>query len=199
MDDIAIGDLDRNNVCQLPISSAANDANEEGVPLSLSRPIDAKNELDALSQLAEIVSKELFRLPFKPENSGGIVSFEDSNELFELTSIQLSLDGDSFLLRAFSEKGALQKRLSPKDLRSRNPKNGALVDSSKDEGEIKVKKMKLEMVEIHRASAMKGSAGDVPVKVEKKGKVGYEVTWSDGAKFIYSRRAIAMAGQGRIH
>jgi hypothetical protein len=36
----------------------------------------------------------------------------------------------------------------------------------------------------------------VPKSVEKKAKVGYEVTWGDGAKYIYSRHAIALAAGG---
>lgn len=191
--------VQRTNVCRLPISSAANDANEKGIPLSLSRPTMAATELDALAHLARAVSKELFRLPFKPENSTGSVSFEGSDERFELTSIQLSLDGDEFSLRVFSEKGALQKRFNPKELRNRDPKSGMLLVGTNEDEEAKSTKAKRSIVEIHHTGARKDNARDFPDKVEKKGKVGYEVTWSDGAKYIYSKRAIAMAAHGTIH
>jgi hypothetical protein len=198
MDDVPIGNMNRENVCQLPISSAANDANDEGVPLSLSRPMVASRELDAFSRLAQIVSKELLTLPFRPENSSGTVSFEDNPEIFELGSIQLSLDGDAFLLRAFSEHGAIQKRFSPKELRSRDPKTGATLDESGQEDDAPPAKSKVGMVEIHRSGAMKDDSKNLPGNIEKKAKVGYEVTWSDGAKYIYSRRAITLAAGGKV-
>jgi hypothetical protein len=198
MDDVPIGSMNRENICQLPISSSANDANEEGVPLSLSRPAAASSELDAMSRLARIVSKELLTLPFRPENSSGTLSFEDNPETFELASIQLSLDGDAFLLRAFSENGAIQKRVSPKELRGRDPKTGTSLDEAGQEDDKPPVKSKVGMVEIHRSGAMKDSSKDIPEKVEKKAKVGYEVTWSDGAKYIYSRRAITMAAGGKV-
>lgn len=177
----------------MPISAAANDANEEGVPLSLSRPSCATKELDALSQLARIVSKELFRLPYRPENSNGVVAFDGNQKLFELASIQLNLDGEAFLLRAFSENGALQKRFPPKALRARDPKTGAVVETEQAPEEP-LPSSRAGMVEIHRAGKIKSTGGkDLPERVEKKGKVGYEVVWGDGAKYIYSRRAIAMA------
>jgi hypothetical protein len=56
-------DMNKDNVCQLPISSLANDANDSGMPLSLVRPDEAVNELLALQQLARMVSRELFLLP----------------------------------------------------------------------------------------------------------------------------------------
>ena len=198
MDDIGKGDLHRNNVCRLPISSAANDANEEGIPLSLSRPPSASTELEALRNLAHIVSRELLRLPYKPESSIGTVSFEESTESFELSSIHLSLDGDRLVVRAFSENGAVQKRFHPKELRSRDPKNGLLLDLASNEFENEPSTKKMGKIEIHRTSSAKADGKDVVKNLEKKGKVGYEVTWGDGSKFIYSRRAIAFAAGGRL-
>lgn len=198
MEDVEIGNMNRENVCQLPISSAANDANDVGIPLSLSRPEAARSELEALSRLARIVSKELLTLPFRPENSSGSVSFEDNSETFELSSIQLSLDGDAFLIRAFSENGAVQKRFPPKDLRRRDPKTGSILEELREEEDKPPVKSKLGMVEIHRAGAMKDTSKDVPESVAKKSKVGYEVTWSDGAKYIYSKRAIVLAAGGKV-
>ena len=201
MDEIGRGDFDQKNVCRLPISSEANNATEEGMPLSLSRPPSAKNELEALQNLAHIVSRELFRLPYKPENTIGTVSFEDNMEQFELNSIHLSLDGDRLVVRAFSENGAVQKRFLPKELRRLDPKNGSILDPTTGsigyDSEPSIKKMG--RIEIHRTSASKIDDKDMVKNLEKKGKVGYEVTWGDGSKFIYSRRAIALAAGGRLN
>jgi alpha-mannosidase len=122
------------------------------------------------------------------------VTFEDGEEKFLLSTIQLSKDKDNLVVRFFSDGGALQKRLDSKDLRSRDPKTGNLLDryddSTKQENE--------DMVTVYRAgsSQHKNTEGISPDRVEKKAKVGYEVTWSDGAKFIYSRTAIAKASGG---
>lgn len=198
MEDLGRGDLDHNNVCRLPISSSANIANEEGIPLSLSRPPSASTELEALRHLAHVVSRELFRLPYKPESSIGTVSFEESMESFELSSIHLSLDGDRLIVRAFSENGALQKRFLPKELRRRDPKSGLLLDPTNNGFDNESSTKMIGKVEIHRTGASKADIKDVINNLEKKGKVGYEVTWGDGSKFIYSRRAIAFAAGGRL-
>ena len=149
--------------------------------------------------LSEIVSKELFVLPFKPENSVGTVRFDDNAEDFELSSIQLSLEKGSFQLRAFSEAGAIQKRFPAKELRYCDPKTGAPLPREDDSKQTAPPPDKTEMVEVFRAGSTKnGDDKDIPDNLEKKGKVGFEVTWKDGAKYIYSRRAIALAAGGKI-
>jgi hypothetical protein len=188
-------DINTENVCQLPISSAANEATEQGVPLTLSRPSNAIAELEAISQLARIVSRELLKLPYRLETRGA-VSFDDASEIFELSSMQLSLDGENFLLRAFTERGAVQRRIAAKDLRSRDPKTGLTLQGDEELSPAKAKGAG--MVELHRSRALQG-AHKSPNRLEKKGRFGFEVTWDDGSKSIYSRRAIAMSAGGRVH
>lgn len=194
----AMDEIRPDNICQLPISSYANDATEDGLPLTLARPAQAETELAAMSQLARIVSSELLKLPFRPESSVGVAVFDDATEKFELSSIQLSLENGTFLLRAFSEEGAIQRRISPHDLRSRDPKTGVVIDDDEDNKVDSASEKGRGMVEIHRAGATKGGQRNSPERLEKKGKVGFEVTWGDGAKYIYSRRAVTMAGGGKV-
>jgi NUBPL iron-transfer P-loop NTPase len=192
-----VGDINTENICQLPLSLAANDAAERGVPWTLSRPSNAVAELEAMTQLARIVSRELLRLPFRPESSTGVVTFDDAPEMFELSSMQLCLEGGDFLLRAFTEQGAVQRRIAPEDLRARDPRTGETLHGTGEASPALADTKVSRKVKIHRNDAFEGGR-ESPDRVEKKGKVGFEVTWGDGAKYIYSRRAIAMAAGGRV-
>lgn len=147
----------------------------------------------AFDQLARTVSKELFRLPYRPDEIQGFVTFEGNAEKFSLSVIRLSKDGDSLIVRAFSDSGALQKRIAPDELRSLDPKTGQKLETTDDQAK---EKKAGGMVEFHRAGSCKSHSKILPDRIEKKAKVGYEVTWSDGTKFIYSRRAIALAASG---
>lgn len=187
--------IDPNDVCQLPISQIANDANDAGLPLCIARPKEASTELRAFEKLAKIVSRELLQLPYRVKGNDSYVTFEDGAENFDLSSIQLSKDKDALLVRAFSEGGALQKRLNPENLRNRDPRTGdVLAGVDKESGEKAD-----DMVTAYKASDSGNLSSNIsPDRVEKKAKVGYEVTWSDGAKFIYSHRAIAKAAGGML-
>lgn len=187
-------EIDPEDVCQLPISQMANDANDDGVPLSISRPEGAANELEAFGKLSKVVARELFRMPYRAGDTEVMVTFEDGSEKFELTSIQLSLDKGELMVRAFSEGGALMKAVDSDDLRKRDPKTGSFLvaedASPKDE-----------MITVYKAGSDDSPSELVtvtPNQVERKAKVGYEVTWSDGSKFIYSHKAIAKAAGGSI-
>lgn len=193
-----MSEISPENICQLPLSSTTNDATDEGTPLTLSRPEDAVAELEAMSKLARIVSRELLKQPFLSESSGGKVSFDEGHEMFDLSSIQLSLDGGDFLLRAFAEQGAVQRRIAANDLRARDPKTGETIRRGQDLHDSPSDTKIRGMVEIHRSQSMKGTNAS-PDRLEKKGKVGFEVVWGDGSKFIYSRRALAIAAGGRLH
>lgn len=184
------------NVCQFPISSAANDANETGTPLCLSRPEEASQELESFERLAKVISTELLMLPYKSRDSGSTVVFENNDEQFDLLSVQLSRDGEDFLVRAFSEEGALQQRFQPSELRKRDPKTGALLNpDGETEATTQAKPM---VVKVHHSGPHSDDNQNVVQNVQKKARVGYEVTWGDRAKFIYSRRAIALAAGGEI-
>ncbi|CAJ1931922.1 unnamed protein product [Cylindrotheca closterium] len=195
-------EIDPKDVCQLPISQMANDANDDGVPLSISRPEGAINELEAFGKLSQVVARELFRMPYKAGDTEVMVTFEDGPEKFELTSIQLSLDKGKLMVRAFSEGGALMKAVDPDNLRKRDPKTGSfLVEPEEDDatgGASSPKKD--EMISVYKAGSDDSPVPKpvTPDKVERKAKVGYEVTWSDGSKFIYSHKAIVKALGGTI-
>ncbi len=176
--------LSSENVCQLPISGTANAAIDNGVPICLSRPDEAKAELDSFQKLATIVSRELFQLPHRKPSSEGMVLLED--QYFDISTIQLSADGDSLMIRFFSENGALQKKIRPENLRYRDPMSG-------DNDSV--------VVSTHKSNA--SSVDDqamkiMPDRIEEKGRVGFEVTWSDGSRYIYRRSVIALAAGGDL-
>lgn len=190
-------EIDPKDVCQLPISELANDANDDGVPLSISRPEGAANELQAFEKLSKVVSRELFRMPYRAGDTEVVVTFEDGSEKFKLKSIQLSLDKGKLMVRAFSEGGAVMKAVDPDNLRKRDPKSGSfLVESYEDANSSGPKD---DMITAYKAGSDSSPTELVtPDRVERKAKVGYEVTWSDGSKFIYSHKAIAKAANGTI-
>ena len=186
--------LSADDVCQLPISPLANDANDCGVPLSLSRPKAAESELSALRRLARVVSKELFLLPYHFADAQDYVTFEGNTEKFDISTIQLSEDNGSLLVRAFSDNGALQKRIAPEELKNRNPQTGQALEPLHEKEGLRGEDG---MVTLHRSGSCSHSTTLIE-GVTKKAKVGYEVTWSDGKKFIYSRRAVAVAAGGMV-
>jgi hypothetical protein len=192
-------DINLDNVCQLPISTLANDANDDGIPLCISRPEKGTNELAAFEQLANIVSKELYMLPHRRAENQQQVVFKDSRETFDVISLQLSLDQDEerpFVVRIFSENGAMQIRVAPAELRSRDPKTGDKLDSEDTPAESTSNDQNGDgMVSIHKTSSKKIS---IPKGIEKKGKYGYSVTWGDNAKIIYSMLAVAKAAGGNM-
>ena len=190
-------EIDPKDVCQLPISQLANDANDDGIPLSISRPEGAKDELQAFEKLAKVVARELFRMPYRAGDTEVMVAFEDAAEKFELTSIQLSLDRGKLVVRAFSEGGAIMKTVDPENLRKRDPKTGNfLVEPEENGGDSRPAN---DIVTVYKAGSDDNTSPPVtPDRVERKAKVGYEVTWSDGSKFIYSHKAITKAAGGTI-
>ena len=190
-------EINAENVCQLPLSLATNSASEQGVPFALSRPANATVELEAISHLARIVSRELLKLPFQYEGTGDVVSFDDAPERFALANIELSLEGGNFWLRAFTEWGAVKRRISPKDLRPRDPKSGEILENERKHDQSPPDAKRSGMILVHGGRVLE-STQQSPERLEKKGKVGFEVLWGDGTKIIYSRRAIAMAAGGRV-
>ena len=188
------------NICQLPISGIANTAIDTGVPICISRPEEAKDELDAFTKLAKIVSRELFQLPYRQASSTGMVLIED--QYFDLSTIHLSADGDSLKVQFFSENGALQKRIPPENLRNLDPMSGQVIDESSSvaDNEGRINKSETVIVSTHKSNsdASDGQAKVTPERIEEKGRVGIEVTWSDGSRFIYRRSVIAIASGGDI-
>uniref|UniRef100_A0A7R9ZQY8 Uncharacterized protein n=1 Tax=Craspedostauros australis TaxID=1486917 RepID=A0A7R9ZQY8_9STRA len=203
-------DINRTNICQLPISEITNDATDAGVPLCLSRPDVAQRELDAFGELAKIVARELFQLPHKKTESQQFVKFEGTDDTFDIVSLQLSLDKDGDIsLRAFSEKGAVQKKVDPFELRSRDPKTGAKEDATTEKstdasstasqgGQKDGGAAGAPVISLYSASEASEKKKTIPVSVEKKGGYGYAVEWADGATYIYSLVAIAVGSGGSL-
>jgi Mrp family chromosome partitioning ATPase len=168
------------SVYQLPISTITNDANDSGIPLALSRPTEAKEELDVMEKLASSVIRDLFLTQHLRTDSAEMtthphkITFPNSNvgDEFDLASTQLTIDGVSFVARFFSEQGALQVLIPPETLRARHPKTGDIVENEKSEMVQNVPKL-------------------FPAKLDPKGRYGYSVQWADGATIIYSLLSIA--------
>jgi Mrp family chromosome partitioning ATPase len=193
--------LSPQNVCQLPISGTANAAIDTRVPICISRPAEAKQELETFEKLAKIVSRELFQLPYREPSSEGMVILED--EHFDLSTIHLSDDGGSLLIRFFSENGALQKRVPYENLRSLDPMSGDVIDETSSAAENEkgqIDEEKKIIVSIHKSNSSASNHPDTakitPERIEEKGRVGFQVTWSDGSRFIYRRSVIALAAGG---
>ena len=184
------------NLCRLPISTLANEANDFGSPLCLTRPVEGELELNAFESLAKMVSKELFLLAYgqSPEKQLTYVSFEGKRgERFDLAKTELATVANekliSFVVRMFSDASALQVRVDPSELRRRDPKTGDTIGpAGEDQG---ARKSTGGMVTFHPASVESIPDALSPQSVEKKGKYGYAVRWKDGATIIYSNLAIA--------
>lgn len=192
-------------VVRLPISIAANDANETGVPLTLQRPSNATVELDAYRELANAVSKELLLLQYgSPEGKDNkqLVVFDlDPDHEFDVSTVTLSLDkskagSEKLLVRLLSDSTAIQLTLLPSHLRSRNPKTGDLLsespflnlDGSGDE----------DTQDAVVTKTRKRSPSIIPTKVERRGRYGFAVEWGDGATVIYSMLSLARAAGGIV-
>lgn len=194
--------LSSKNLCQLPISETANAAIDSGVPICISRPEEGKRELDAFTKLAKIVSRELFQLSHREPSSEGMVLLED--EHFDLSTIHLSEDKGALLIRFFSENGALQKRIPPENLFKLDPMSGDVIDdaslAAEDDGGEVNKNDNSVIVSTYKSNSGTGNppAKIMPERIEEKGRIGFEVTWSDGSRFIYRRSVIAIAAGGLL-
>uniref|UniRef100_A0A6V0B2R3 Gamma-butyrobetaine hydroxylase-like N-terminal domain-containing protein n=1 Tax=Pseudo-nitzschia australis TaxID=44445 RepID=A0A6V0B2R3_9STRA len=198
------------NICQLPISETANMANDTGIPICLSRPEEAKLELEGFEKLAKIVSREMFQLPHRALSSEGTVVLE--GEHFDLSTINVSEDSGSIMVRFFSENGALQKRVPSQNLLRLDPMTGDAIDKTSsssppvDENERDHSKIYDDedvVVSVHKASSSSACnnhavAEVLPERIQEKGRIGFEVTWSDGSRFIYRRSVIAIAAGGTL-
>jgi len=184
----------------LPISPHANDANDSGVPLCLSRPPEATAELEAFGDLASAVAGKLLQLQYgklshaavKSEGEDGAsVMFDNDTETFDITSLQLSTDneGRHFVLRAFSDQGAKEHTITGDVLRWTDPETGEKTEA--DDVSLALGPGD-GMVRHHRAPRL------FPARVERKGNYGYSVEWADGASIIYSLSSIAVAAGGNV-
>jgi hypothetical protein len=193
---------------QLPISTQANDANDAGVPLCFSRSEAAAEELSAFERLADVVCTELLRLQYAPLDGESKVSFGSSSaELFDVATLQLSKDKGSdalLVVRLYADVGAIQRKVSPAQLRSRDPQSGEIIADSpfiKQANAKEASGRSDSMISHHRgggSSSKKTSPSLSVTRVERKGRYGYAVQYADGATIIYSSKCLALAAGGAI-
>jgi NUBPL iron-transfer P-loop NTPase len=190
---------------QLPISIAANDANERGVPLTISRPDAAVAELTAYRDLARLVSRELLLLQYGSPNERRLLVVFDSDpeQYFDVASVTLSLDkskgAEKLFVRLVSDSTAVQRVVSPALLRSRNPKTG---DTMADSPFLEVDNDEASASggdkPVMVSRTRKRSPSIIPTKVERRGRYGFAVEWGDGATIIYSVQSLARAAGGTV-
>lgn len=199
-------------VVQLPISIVTNDANDSGIPLTISRPKEAINELSAYKLLTNIVSEELLRLQYgspSSDEAAELVTFDSTNNeeshFFDVANLSLQLDktkgNEKLIVRIFSDTNAVQLTIpSPSELRARDPKTG---DQMTDSPYL-VKSATLDNNNSNNSSipvvvkVAKRSPSVIPIKVERRGRYGFAVEWADGATIIYSMRCLAKAAGGEL-
>ena len=189
--------FDVNDLCRLPLSEKTSMANEQGIPLCLDRKSDSQTEIAQFSQLGDIVSKAMFSLPFLSTSLEKGTVLLDNNE-YDLSTLKLSQTDGLLMVRLFSDDGATQVRIAPYHLRNVDPKTGVMLEDQPPQKTERIVENK-GMVSLHKFSASMQDLQNVNVtRVEEKGKVGFEVTFDDGARFIYSRKAIASCLEGTI-
>jgi hypothetical protein len=186
----------------MPISTEANDANDSGRPLSLARPDRATEELSAFESLASALCTELLKLQCSHPEGAWSVSFGSAPEAFDLASLQLSKEkGSEFLVvRLYGVSGALQLRLTPAQLRSRDPQSGDAIGDSPflDEALAEAPPSRdTTVVALHKVSSKKTPSLSV-ARVDRKGRYGYSVHFADGAVIIYSMKSLARAAGGDL-
>lgn len=124
-----------------------------------------------------------------------------SPEAFDLASLQLSKEQGSDLLvvRLYGESGALQLKVAPSHLRSRDPQSGdAIADSPfLEEALAESPPSRGTVVSLHRATSKKTPSLSV-TRVDRKGRYGYSVQYADGATIIYSMKSLARAAGGEL-
>lgn len=140
------------------------------------------------------MSEELLKFQYgQGDEVVGKVQFRSEPGSFDLSSTTMELGRDEiFLVRFYSDSGAIQKQISPAELRSRDPKNGNKLrhispEPTKSDGIVKINKSK-----------GKTSPSFKPKGVQKQGRYGFRVLWDDGATIIYSMAAIATASGGTV-
>jgi hypothetical protein len=198
--------LQPSDIVQLPLATRTNIANDEGEPLTLIRPTDATESLIAFKKLASNVSSEMLKLQFGSTNDDKTVIFFPNNPgRYALKSLHATFEkaksDDILIVRFMSDTGAIQKLVSAKSLRARDPKTGNLIEDSpfaeKPGAEVAQAVLDGPMVSTH-TTKNKRSPSVIPMKVERKGRYGYSVEYADGGTIIYSMLCIAKTAGGVV-
>jgi Mrp family chromosome partitioning ATPase len=198
--------LQPSDIVQLPLATRTNTANDEGEPLTLIRPTDATESLIAFKKLASNVSSEMLKLQFGSTNDDKTVIFFPNNPgRYALKSLHATFEkaksDNTLIVRFMSDTGAIQKLVSAKSLRARDPKTGNLIEDSpfaeKPGAEVAQAVLDGPMVSTH-TTKNKRSPSVIPMKVERKGRYGYSVEYADGGTIIYSMLCIAKTAGGVV-
>uniref|UniRef100_A0A7S2R3J3 Gamma-butyrobetaine hydroxylase-like N-terminal domain-containing protein n=1 Tax=Eucampia antarctica TaxID=49252 RepID=A0A7S2R3J3_9STRA len=197
--------LKSSNIFQLPISEFTNTSNDEGSPLCCSRPADAASEIFVFSKLAKTVATELILLrngKGDMEKQATVVTLVDESHKnrYDVASLQLVLnkEGKTFTVRLFSESGATQLSINGEDLRLRHPKTGEMLENEDISTDIENATCSSSSNQIIVQQHQHKQPKFIPMKVDKKGRYGYEIEFSDGATIIYSMLSIAIAAGGKV-
>jgi Mrp family chromosome partitioning ATPase len=198
--------LQPSDIVQLPLATRTNIANDEGEPLTLIRPTDATESLIAFKKLASNVSSEMLKLQFGSTNDDKtVILFPNNPGRYALKSLHATFEkaksDDILIVRFMSDTGAIQKLVSAKSLRARDPKTGNLIEDSpfaeKPGAEVAQAVLDGPMVSTH-TTKNKRSPSVIPMKVERKGRYGYSVEYADGGTIIYSMLCIAKTAGGVV-
>ena len=175
----------------------------------MDRPKDCTEELQAFHELAQTVSRELLKLQYNRSDAVDVVTF-DSPDPFDTSTLLLSMDKGhdetTLLVRLFADSGAVQRRVSPAQLRSRDPQSGDLLPDSPflaQAAEATTSRrddaVTTATVHVHRTSSSPKKLPSLSVtRIERKGRYGYAVHFADGATIIYSMRSLALAAGGTL-
>ena len=164
--------LNKSDIFQMPISSHVNASNDQGTPLTLSRPQRAIDVVVAYDEMAKSISRSLFALLYENQRDSLIVdtphgSFEiDTDSL----TMKVSEPNNEILVRIYSNNSANQMKIKGFNLRKRDPKTGEV-----------------------QSNCNNHDTNSRVMQISKKGRYGFIVEWADGAKIIYSLESIAKA------
>lgn len=199
--------LSESNIFKFPISPHTNNSNETGSPLCLTRPDEARLELETFRKLSTDVASKILLLQHSQSKEGdneGIqnvtVTLEDTT--FNVVNLQMAVENESeaFSIRFFSELEAIEVKVPGQKLRSWHPQLGEEMQDEQDKGSTDNQSSDGSRCGSSRAHSAQpfGKARLFPCKVEKKGRYGYSVEWADGATIIYSMLSLAKAAGGIV-
>ena len=190
------------DVFSLPLSEVANEANERGIPLTLSRPEIAHDHLSCFHDLAKKVSTHLLKEQYGDSSKVSYVTFENSEEKFNIETLSVTIskepDDEKMIIRVFANEVAIQKDVHPAELRARDPKTGDLIPDSpflrllRTSVDSSLSKVASSHPEVTMVRG-KRSPSCIPIRTHRRGRYGFGVEWGDGSTIIYSSGCLAKA------
>ncbi len=165
------GIVPSDHAVSVPLSDRVSTCNNGGIPIVLDPEVPSEIS-SAYDGLVNVLSETLLELRTDPEArneyfKGDVLDESDNSDLeYAPDMITVRLGDDGFKVRIFSENDAKEVLVGFEVLAGRNPKNGVTLED------------------------VTKAPGGGAVECERKGNYGYEVTWGNGARIIYSMRAI---------